>query len=113
MKKSIILAVSVAALLSSGALARSRTIYSPDQGVLCDRKSGFCADSAGVSMAFTEMFLGKKAAAKLLKVMGSDSDESVFTMSNGVHCEMKAKKCTISKLSDTPDAVANRVLFKQ
>lgn len=109
----MILAAMTAALLSSGALAKSQTIYSPDQGVLCDRKSGFCADTTGISMAFTDMFLGKKAAAKLLKVMGSDADESVFTMSNGVHCEMKAKKCTTSKWNDTPDPVANGVLFKQ
>jgi hypothetical protein len=100
-------------LMASGAYATSHNIYSPDQGVLCDRKSGFCADSTGISMGLTEQFLGKKAAAKLLKVMGSDSDQSVFTMSNGVHCEMKEKKCTTSKLNDTPDPVANGVLFKQ
>jgi hypothetical protein len=64
-------------------------------------------------MAYTEMFLGKKAAAKLLKVMGPDADESVFTMSNGVHCEMKAKNCTTSKLNNKPDAVANGMLFRQ
>jgi len=101
------------AILATSAYAKSQTIYSPDQGVLCDRKSGFCADSTGISMAYTEQFLGKKAAAKLLKVMGTDSDMTTFTMSNGVNCALKEKKCTTSKLNDTPDAVTNRVLFKQ
>ena len=100
-------------VLATSVYAKSQTIYSPDQGVLCDKKSGFCADSTGISMAYTEQFLGKKAAAKLLKVMGTGSDMTTFTMSNGVHCELKAKKCTTSKLNDTPDAVANGVLFKQ
>ncbi len=101
------------AVLATSAQAKTFTVFSPDQGVLCDRKSGFCADSTGISMAYTEQFLGKKAATKLMKVMGSDSDMSSFTMSNGVHCEMKEKKCTTSKNNDTPDAAANGVLFKQ
>jgi hypothetical protein len=108
-----IIAATAISMIASGAFAKSQTIYSPDQGVLCDRKSGFCADSTGISMAFTEQFLGKKVAAKLMKTMGSDSDMTSFTMSNGVHCELKEKKCTTSKLNDTPDAVANGVLFKQ
>ena len=101
------------AILATSAYAKTFKIYSPDQGVLCDRKSGFCADSTGISMAYTEQFLGKKAAAKLLKVMGTDSDMTTFTMSNGVHCVLKEKKCTTSKLNDTPDAEANGILFKQ
>jgi hypothetical protein len=45
--------------------------------------------------------------------MGTDSDMTTFTMSNGVHCVLKEKKCTTSKNNDTPDAEANGVLFKQ
>jgi hypothetical protein len=108
-----IIAAAAFSMIASIAYAKNFTIFSPDQGVLCDRKSGFCADSTGISMAYTEQFLGKKTAAKLLKTMGSDSDMTSFTMSNGVHCEMKEKKCTTSKLNDTPDAAANGVLFKQ
>jgi hypothetical protein len=101
------------AVLATSAQAKTFTVFSPDQGVLCDRKSGLCADSTGISIAYTEQFLGKKAAAKLMKIMGSDSDMSSFTMSNGVHCEMKENNCTTSKNNDTPDAAANGVLFKQ
>jgi hypothetical protein len=42
------------AVLATSAYAKTFTIYSPDQGVLCDRKSGLCADSTGISMAYTE-----------------------------------------------------------
>jgi hypothetical protein len=101
------------AVLATSGEAKTFTVFSPDQGVLCDRKSGFCADSTGISMAYTEQFLGKKAAAKLMKTMGTDSDMSSFTMSNGVHCEMKAKNCTTSKNNDTPEAAANGALFRQ
>jgi len=101
------------AIIATSAYAKSQTIYSPDQGVLCDRKSGFCADSTGISMAYTEQFLGKKVAAKLLKTIGTDSDMTTFTMSNGVHCELKENKCTTSKLNDTPDPVATGTFFKQ
>ena len=97
-------------LIASTALAE-RAIFSPDDGVLCDRKSGFCADREGVSMAYTEQYLGKKAAQKLLKIMGSDSDMSSFTMSNGLHCETREKNCTISKTNDSPDQVGNITLF--
>ncbi len=97
-------------MIVSTALAE-RVIYSPDDGVLCDRKSGFCADREGVSMAYTEQYLGKKAAQKLLKVMGSDSDMSSFTMSNGMHCETREKNCTISKINNKPDQVGNITLF--
>lgn len=100
-------------VIATSADARTFSVFSPDQGVLCDRKSGFCADSTGISMTYTEQFLGKKAAAKLMKTMGTDSDMSSFTMSNGLHCEMKQKNCTASKNNDTPDAAANDVLFKQ
>lgn len=97
-------------MIASSALAE-RAIFSPDDGVLCDRKSGFCADSEGVSMAYTEQYLGKKAAQKLMKIMGTDSDMSSFTMSNGMHCETREKNCTISKTNDSSDQVGNTTLF--
>ncbi len=48
---------------------------------------------------------------KLLKVMGTDSDMSSFTMSNGMHCETREKNCTISKINNKPDQVGNITLF--
>ena len=110
MKRALVLSAIV--LTSSGAFARSHTVYSPDQGVLCDKRSGFCADSQGISMALTGQFLGKTAAARLLKIMGTDSDMTSFTMSNGVHCETKQRLCVTSKTTGRPDAAANGVLYK-
>ena len=34
--------------------AKSKTnVYSPEQGIICDKKAGFCSDSYGISIAFT------------------------------------------------------------
>lgn len=30
------------------------------EGAICDKKSGFCVDSMGVSVALTKMYLGEK-----------------------------------------------------
>ena len=39
-------------------------ISSPDQGLLCDKIMGFCADSEGISVAYTKQYLGDKAEKK-------------------------------------------------
>lgn len=36
-------------------------VYSPYDGVICDKKGGFCADSEGISVALTKMHLGEKS----------------------------------------------------
>ncbi len=103
-------------LIATAVSAKDKNvIYSPDQGVLCDKKSGFCADSYGISVAFTKEFLGDKAAKNLQDQIGDPNtfDATSFTMSNGVHCETKQKSCTVSKYDNKPDPVGNGVLFGQ
>ena len=85
------------------------SVSSPEPGIICDKKANFCADYQGISMAFTKQFLGEKAEKKLLAL--GDFDMSTFTLTNGVHCEAKTQKCTVSKFSDKVDAAHTKALF--
>ncbi len=109
-----LIAFAFLSLTAMAALA-GQTIFSPDDGVLCDKKAGFCADKDGIAVGHTEVYLGKKAAKKLqdmISSVGVDSfDATSFTMSNGMHCETREKNCTTSKFNDKPDPVGNTTLF--
>jgi hypothetical protein len=84
-------------------------------GVICDKKSGFCADDQGVSVAITEMELGSQAAKNLMNQINQvglkDFDATSFTMSGGLHCEIKQKKCFTSKNGNAVDVNATKALF--
>jgi len=85
-------------------------VYSPMAGVLCDRKSGFCADSSGISMELTKEYLGEAAQKKML-ARGADADVTTFTLMDGVHCEVKTQKCMVSKYSDKVDVAHTKAMF--
>lgn len=108
------LLLSSAALVGLVTAAEAATIFSPDQGVLCDKKGGFCVDSQGLSATLTTQWLGAKAGKKLTKMMSEnpDMDTTSFTMSNGMHCETRERMCTVNKGSDEPDPVGNKTLFE-
>ncbi|GHA51888.1 YcgJ family protein [Photobacterium aphoticum] len=93
----------------------NETVYSPDRGVICDKKAGFCVDGYGISMAFTEMFLGKEAQDKVMAMIdevGADNfDTQRFSFSNKVYCDTKAKQCTTDRFNTTPEPEYNEVLF--
>ncbi|KMW72672.1 hypothetical protein TI10_14760 [Photorhabdus luminescens subsp. luminescens] len=84
-------------LLSFPTLAVTKTanIFFPEKGVVCDKKGKYCSDQQGLSLKLTEKYLGKKAVQRLKKEFGDgkDIDFSSYTLSNGVHCESKEKKC--------------------
>jgi hypothetical protein len=94
--------------------AASSVFYPKTGGVICDKKGGFCADSQGVSVSITEMELGQKAAKNLMdqinKVGVADFDATTFTMSGGLYCETKQKKC-MNKLDKKTDQKATKALF--
>jgi len=85
------------------------SVTSPEPGIICDKKANFCSDSQGISMAFTKQFLGEKAEKKPLDM--GEFDMTTFTLSNGVHCDINAKKCTVSKYDDKVDAAHTKALF--
>ena len=111
-------------LLAGAAVAPSRAaagdsvkhvggaVFSPQQGVICDRKSGFCADGTSISMSWTEKYLGNEAVHKFSKMIEEGSfDETDFTLSNGIRCRTKENACYKSKFS-TDLAPVTKALFK-
>ena len=84
-------------------------VYSPSQGVLCDTKAGFCADSYGISMGLTKEYLGQAAQDKLMSY--KDFDTSEFTMTNGVYCDSKMRKCYNNRWKEKVDVYYTGKLF--
>jgi hypothetical protein len=54
------------------------SVYSPEAGVICDKKGGFCADSQGIAVALTKMYLGEKAEKKLLEMIRPEPGRAGF-----------------------------------
>ncbi|WP_322862384.1 YcgJ family protein [Aeromonas allosaccharophila] len=111
-KKSVVFAV----LFFSGLAQAAPAIFSPESGVLCDKKAGFCADSQGISMGLTRIHLGDKAKAKLVKTFGSIDgvDMGSYTLSNNVHCESSEKQCYQDRyFPRTKESKYSAMLFKQ
>ena len=106
----LILAIFSASVSAAGAGKIIKgSVTTPMAGVICDKKASFCADSQGISVALTKEYLGAKAEKKLMD-MGS-FDTSEFVLSNGVRCDTKAEKCTVSKINLTVDAAHSQALF--
>ncbi len=95
MKTKLIIASLFLLSFSTLAVTKTANIFFPEKGVVCDKKGKYCADQQGVSIKLTERYLGKKAAGRLKKEFGDGQyiDFSSYTLSNGVHCESKEKKC--------------------
>lgn len=85
------------------------------EGAICDKKSGFCADHMGVSVALTKMYLGEQAEKKLMaeinKVGIQDFDATTFTMRGGLTCDTKIKTCWTNRYDKKIDVKATRTLF--
>jgi len=113
MKLKIISVFTLVVCLSTVLSAKSHgNVYSPEQGVICDKKAGFCSDSYGISLGMTKDFLGQKAADKWTKILSDkDFDATSYTMSNGLSCDTKQKICKKSKWDDKADAHWTKILF--
>ncbi|POG24448.1 hypothetical protein C2855_05090 [Aeromonas bestiarum] len=103
-------------LLLTGAAQAAPAVFSPEAGVLCDKKAGFCADPQGISMGLTKVHLGDKAQDKLVTLFGSMDgiDMGSYTLSNGVHCESSEKQCYQDRyFPRTKESKYTGMLFKQ
>jgi len=89
----------------------SKNVFSPEEEVLCDKKSQFCSDSHGISLGFTKEFISEEAQKIWLKRMTKDFSTTVFTMSDGIHCDTNQKICKKSKWDEKIDVVITRRLF--
>ena len=93
-------------------------VFSPVPGVICDKKGGFCADSEGVAVALTKLYLGDAAETRLMDMIRSGPglpsfDATTFVLTNKVACDCKAKVCKVSKYEDKVDAKHTQWLFGQ
>ncbi|MGF1868965.1 YcgJ family protein [Photobacterium indicum] len=90
-------------------------IYSPYKGVICDKKAGFCVDSYGISMAFTQEYLGDDAQKEIMKVIDSvgtkNFDTTRYSLSNGVYCDSLKQGCFKSRFNDTREVKFSDILF--
>ena len=89
------------------------SVYSPKQGIICDKKSNFCVDASGISMASTKINLGQKSVDEFMKMTDNfkDMDTTIFTFSNGLNCDTNKKICKKSKWDDKADAHWTKILF--
>ena len=100
------------ALKNSGSRShQTANVYSPDDGIICDKKSQFCADSQGISLGWTKEYLGARAAKVWTKRITRNFDTTVFTMSNGLYCDTNEKICKKSKWDDRPNSHWTRIMF--
>lgn len=89
-------------------------IFSPDAGILCDRKVGFCYDAHGASLDLTRTVFGEKAAGKLAGTMqnvGLIGGDNVFTLSNGVTCYPKERACKERRCEEILNRNYTELLF--
>ncbi len=93
-------------------MAYARSLYSPSKGIICDRKDKLCVDSSGISLRFTKIYLGSRAAKKLKKNIDRyDMDLKEWTFSNGVSCNIYKRICKKSKWRDRTDFHWTKILF--
>ena len=73
---------------------KGSSVYFPEQGILCDKKAGFCADKEGISMGYTKEYLGQAAQDRMMNFVNRDHMETAnYTLSNGIYCDSHKKKC--------------------
>ena len=111
-KKMVVIAV----LLGTSVPVFAANIFFPANGVVCDKKAGYCADSQGLSLRYTERYLSKQARVKLDKITrGADVNLQEFTLSNGAHCDAKERLCYTDRYyprtADKRDSILTRKLY--
>ena len=91
----IVLLLSIVSLhLFAQGIDESSTLYSPDDGIVCDKKAQFCVDSSGISLGFTKIYFSQKAQERLLKkIEDTNLSTTTYTFSNGIMCSSDEKSC--------------------
>ena len=87
------------------------SVYSPEQGILCDRQAGFCTDSTGISLGFTKEYLGQQNQDTWSNRISGDYDTTRFSFSNSVYCDTNARKCWTNKYKESVDYYYTGKLF--
>lgn len=97
-------ALSTAAL--AGQVEYGQGVFSPEQGVVCDREGNFCADGTGISASWTDRYMGAEAARKL-----GEYDTTEFVLHNGVDCVVADEKCTHNGKVDKVSKKIQKMVF--
>jgi hypothetical protein len=92
MRTLITLSFAAVALTASSAFAgqveHGMGVFSPEQGVVCDREGIFCADGTGISASWTDQYMGSEAARNL-----GEFDTTELVLHNGVMCTVETQSC--------------------
>ncbi len=72
---------------------QASSVYSPGQGVLCDRSANTCYDNKGVSLSLTRQFFGPGAERQLMATLSGRPAPQEFRLSDGSVCNMAAQLC--------------------
>lgn len=92
----------------AGQVEYGHGVFSPEQGVVCDREGNFCADGTGISASWTDQYMGSEAARNLGEV-----DTSEFVLHNGVMCTVETQSCaTHGKVNKTSKKIQKMVFGK-
>jgi len=92
---------------------KNSSVYFPSNGIVCDKKAGFCADSTGISMGYTKEYLGQVAQDKMMGYVEKDHMETgSYTMSNGIYCDSALKTCYTNKWKEKVNSYFTKKLFK-
>jgi hypothetical protein len=88
-------------------------VFSPEHGVICDKKSNFCVDAYGISMGLTKEYLGKKAVETLRQMTKElkDMDMKSYTLSSGLSCDSDKRICKRNKWDTKSDTHWTHVLY--
>jgi hypothetical protein len=81
-------------------------VFSPEQGVICDREGNFCADGTGISASWTEQYLGAEAARNI-----ANADQSEWVYHNGVECILADQACNHRGKIDKSSRKIQKMLF--
>jgi len=92
---------------------RGGAVYFPQHGIVCDKKSGFCADREGIAMGYTKEYLGQAAQDKMMQnIKKYNMETGSYTMSNGIYCDSALKACYNNKWKERVDNYYTNMLFR-
>jgi hypothetical protein len=90
----------------AGQIEYGSGVFSPEQGVVCDREGNFCADGTGISASWTEQFMGAEAAHNI-----ANADQSEFVLHNGVECIVANQACLHHGKADKASKKIQKMVF--
>ena len=107
------LLVLLAGCMTTVRAAENDRVWSPEAGVVCDSRGGFCADHEGLSMGLTRQWLGEQAQSRLMQMVSGTLSMNTrdFTLTTGEHCESASRTCWTDRYREARDEKLTRQLY--